>query len=296
MGKRGSIKEAKPTLAGVLTAYEKQVLRDDVLRHSQSQEHFEEYRDVLSFLAGRGGMHREYKHYATRARIAGILRSGALYLTDGTSWNDKYDREHFNPSFMSTKRFGACFSASSTESVAMWMLYGGMDGNGAMINFDRRTLQGAMGRESYECGWFGTDGKFECVVELPADRLSLRLVDVLYFQNHADGNVTVGRPSIEGGRHVMDGRAFNGIEQIAKHQSWSYENEVRLVATISKLDLVGKASHVKCVKIPIDFDDAFVAGRVFDSPVSDGGGNYRDSELRGTVDWNLCSGCVKAGA
>ena len=41
MGKRGSIKEAKPTLAGVLTAYEKQVLRDDVLRHSQSQEHFE---------------------------------------------------------------------------------------------------------------------------------------------------------------------------------------------------------------------------------------------------------------
>lgn len=296
MGKRGSIKEAKPTLAGVLTAYEKQVLRDDVLRHSQSQEHFEEYRDVLSFLAGRGGMHREYKHYATRARIAGILRSGALYLTDGTSWNDKYDREHFNPSFMSTKRFGACFSASSTESVAMWMLYGGMDGNGAMINFDRRTLQGAMGRESYECGWFGTDGKFECVVELPGDRLSLRLVDVLYFQNHADGNVTVGRPSIEGGRHVMDGRAFNGIEQIAKHQSWSYENEVRLVATISKLDLVGKASHIKCVKIPIDFDDAFVAGRVFDSPVSDGGGNYRDSELRGTVDWNLCSGCVKAGA
>lgn len=296
MGERGSIKEAKPTLAGVLTAFEKQVLRDDVLRHSQSQEHFEEYRDVLSFLAGRGGMHREYKHYATRARIAGILRSGALYLTDGTSWNDKYDREHFNPSFMSTKRFGACFSASSTESVAMWMLYGGMDGNGAMINFGRRTLQGAMGRESYECGWFGTDGKFECVVELPADRLSLRLVDVLYFQNHADGNVTVGRPSIEGGRHVMDGRAFNGIEQIAKHQSWSYENEVRLVATISKLDLVGKASHVKCVKIPIDFDDAFVAGRVFDSPVSDGGGNYRDSELRGTVDWNLCSGCVKAGA
>lgn len=296
MGERDSIKEAKPTLAGVLTAYEKQVLRDDVLYHSQPQEHLEGYRDVLSFLADRGGMHREYKHYATRARIAGILGGGVLYLTDGTSWNDKYDREHFNPSFMSTKRFGACFSASSTESVAMWMLYGGMDGNGAMINFDRRTLQGAMGRESYECGWFGTDGKFECIVDLPADRLSLRLVDVLYFQNQADGNVAVGRSSLKEGRHVMSGRAFNGIEQIAKHQSWSYENEVRLVATISKLDLVGKASHVKCVKIPIDFDDAFVAGRVFDSPVSDGGGNYRDSELRGTVDWNLCSGCVKAGA
>ena len=94
----------------------------------------------------------------------------------------------------------------------------------------------------------------------------------------------------------MGGEAFSGIEQIAKHQSWSYENEVRLVATVSKLDLVGKASHVKCVKIPIDFDDAFVASRVFDSPVSDDVGNYRDSELRGTVDWDLCSGCMKAGA
>ena len=247
MRERGSIKETKLTLASVLTAYEQQVLRDDVLCHSQSQEHLEGYGDVLAFLADRGGMHREYKHYGTRARIAGILRGGALYLTDGTSWNDKYDREHFNPSFMSTKRFGACFSASPAESIAMWMLYGGMDGNGAMINFDRRTLQGAMGRESYECGWFDADGKFQCLMELPADRLRLRLVDVLYFQNHADGNVTVGRSSLEGGRHVLDGRAFNGIEQIAKHQSWSYENEVRLVATISKLDLAGKESHVKCV-------------------------------------------------
>ena len=296
MRERGSIKETKLTLASVLTAYEQQVLRDDVLCHSQSQEHLEGYGDVLAFLADRGGMHREYKHYGTRARIASILKGGALYLTDGTSWNDKYDREHFNPSFMSTKRFGACFSASPAESIAMWMLYGGMDGNGAMINFDRRTLQGAMGRKTYECGRFGADGKFQCLTKLPADRLSLRLVDVLYFQNHADGNVTVGRPSLEGGRHVMDGRAFSGKEQIAKHQSWSYENEVRLVATISKLDLVGKASHVKCIKIPIDFDDTFVAGRVFDSPVSDDEGNYRDSELRGTVDWNLCSGCVKTGA
>lgn len=296
MRERGSIKETKLTLASVLTAYEQQVLRDDVLCHSQSQEHLEGYGDVLAFLADRGGMHREYKHYGTRARIAGILRGGALYLTDGTSWNDKYDREHFNPSFMSTKRFGACFSASPAESIAMWMLYGGMDGNGAMINFDRRTLQGAMGRKTYECGRFGIDGKFQCLMKLPADRLSLRLVDVLYFQNHADGNVIVGRPSLEGGRYVMDGRAFNGIEQIAKHQSWSYENEVRLVATISKLDLAGKVSRVKCIKIPIDFDDAFVAGRVFDSPVSDDEGNYRDSELRGTVDWNLCSGCAKTGA
>ena len=75
MGERVSTKETKWTLASVLIAYEKQVLRDDVLCHSQSQEHLEGYKDVLAFLADRGGMHREYKHYATRARIAGILLS-----------------------------------------------------------------------------------------------------------------------------------------------------------------------------------------------------------------------------
>lgn len=286
-------KEAKATLADILAVYEKQVLSSDALHHSESQEYLEGYRDVLAFLADRGGSHREYKHYATRARVASILRDGALYLTDGASWNDKYDREHFNPSFMSTKRFGACFSVSSAESVAMWMLYGGMDGNGAMINFDRRTLQNAMGLKSYECGCFDSDGEFQCLMKLPSDKLRLQLVDILYFQNRVDGAVAIGRPSMEGGRCVLDGRAFNGISQIAKHQSWSYESEVRLVATVSKLDLAGRASRVTCVKIPIGFGDDFVTDRIFDSPVSDGGGIYRDSELCGTVDWDLCSGCVR---
>lgn len=130
MGERVSTKETKWTLASVLTAYEKQVLRDDVLCHSQSQEHLEGYKDVLAFLADRGGMHREYKHYATRARIAGILRDSALYLTDGASWNDKYDREHFNPFFMSTKRFGRASRLPPPKvsrcgcSMGAWMAMG----------------------------------------------------------------------------------------------------------------------------------------------------------------------------
>lgn len=293
MVKEHNDKAAKATLTSVLAAYEKQVLRDDILRHSVSQEHLNGYEDLLAFLAAKGETHREYKHYASRSRIEHILSDGAIYLTDGSSWNDKYDREHFNPSFMSTKRFGACFSASSIESIAMWMLYGGISGNGSMINFDRRTLRKAMNHEVYECGYFDAEGKFQCLMELPGEELRLRLVDVLYFQNHPEGSVTVGRSSMKGGVFELDAKAFNGMGHVAKHRSWSYENEVRLVATISKLNLGGKASRVACVKIPIDFDSSFVKERVFDSPVSDGKGGYRDSELRGTVDWNLCFGCTK---
>lgn len=292
--KKGKVGVARQTLEQALSAYEGQVLNDGELYHSESQEHLKGYEDVLAVLADRGRKHNEYRHYATRSRIADILRGRALYLNDGSSWNDRFDRERFNPSFMGTKRFGACFSATSVESIAMWMLYGGVDGNGAMINFDRKTLLEAMGRDKYECGRFNDEGEFECLMTLPAEKLHIELVDVLYFEDKPDGSVSIGRPSRKEKSQTLKREAFNGIGQIAKHQSWSYENEVRLVATIDKLDLRGHASRVTCVKLPICVDA--IEDRVFDSPVSDGRGGYLDSELCGTVDWDLCSSCRRVGS
>ena len=84
----------------------------------------------------------------------------------------------------------------------MWMLYGGMDGNGAMIDFDRRTLQNAMGRESYDCGYFDSDGSFQRLLKLPSENLKLKLVDVLYCQSQKGDRVTIGRSSLEGGASI----------------------------------------------------------------------------------------------
>ena len=283
----------KQTLESVLSLYEEQVLDSGVLCHAESQEHLEGYRGLFAFLASRGKNHTDYRMYASRTRVKGILSGGALYLTDGSSWNDKFDRERFNPSFMGTKRFGACFSASPSESIAMWMLYGGVKGNGAMIDFDRDTLLEAMGKDSYECGYFDSDGHFECRAVLPSGKLDLKLVDVLYFEGREDGAVAVGRPSRKEKWKVLDRRAFNGITEITKHRSWSYEDEVRLVATVSKFDLGGRPSDITCIKIPIVTEGDFASKRVFDSPICDEHGVYLESELRGTVDWNLCAGCGK---
>jgi hypothetical protein len=43
----------------------------------------------------------------------------------------------------------------------MWMLCGGIDGNGAMINFDKGVLSKAMSQGGCEFGRFGADGVFE---------------------------------------------------------------------------------------------------------------------------------------
>lgn len=280
------------TLAQVLSAYQEQVLEDSFLYPTNLafRENPDSYRDVLSFLASKGRSHHNYRHYATRQRIEDILSGSALYLTDGSNWNDKYDQERFNPQYMGVKRFGVCFSASSSESIAMWMLYGGIDGNGSMINFDRGTLLEAMEQKSYECGHFNNN-RFERVEILPAEKLNLSLVDVLYFNNEEDGAVMIGRASYRGGRYELKRNVFNGIEQVAKHRSWSYENEVRLVATISKQDLEGRASYITCIKIPLNINEEFIKNRVFDSPISNGRGNHRDSELCGTVNWDLCAKC-----
>lgn len=72
----------------------------------------------------------------------------------------------------------------------------------------------------------------------------------------AAGRVTVSEAGLWGCRKVhknLDGTPPR-IKQLVKHRSWSYENEVRLVATISKLDLEGKASRIKSIKIPLNLD------------------------------------------
>lgn len=288
---------AKVDLHSVLTRYQIRVSDETELYHTgaDSAEHLEEYEQILSYLSSAGKKHRNYRHYATRDRIKSILENKAIYLTDGSTWNDKFDRERFNPRYSSCKRFGTCLSSSTEESVAMWMLYGGAGGNGAMINFDRDTLLRAMSVDSYELGEFDSDGSFQSRLTLGNPEIDLSLSEVLYFKGNGD-DITVMRSMGKDQQVRMSLKALRGIDAITKHASWSYEQEVRLVARVDTPLLGGHASHITCVKVPLEFTDDFVAKRVYDSPVSDGKGTYLDSKLCQTVDWDLCRGCtLKSG-
>lgn len=281
------------TLDELISAYEEELSDKAGLAHTASSEHLESYESIVRYLSDKGSNRRNYRHYASRERVESILDDSAFYLTDGSSWNDKYDRSSFNPYFSPYKRFGICFSATTTESIAMWMLYGGIDGNGAMINFDKKTLVAAASASEYECGYFDENREFSSVMTLSAGAIDFRLIDVLYFgEAGGDGRRTVERIGDRNKANISSDTLVS-ISPIAKHEAWSYESEVRLVAAIDKRYLAGDASKITAIKIPFQQPENLIKGRVFDSPVASTRGEYRDSMLQGTVDWDLCSTCKR---
>lgn len=283
----------QPTLDELISAYEEELTDRASLAHAVSSEHLDSYESIIRYLSAKGSNRKNYRHYSSRERVESILDGSAFYLTDGSSWNDKYDKSSFNPYFSPYKRFGICFSATTTESIAMWMLYGGIDGNGAMINFDKKTLVAAASASEYECGFFDENNEFSCVMTLDAGAIDFRLIDVLYFGGTGrDGRRTVERIG-DRNKASISADILESISPIAKHEAWSYEAEVRLVAAIDKLTLAGNASKITAIKIPFLQSEDLIKERVFDSPVASTRGEYCDSMLQGTVDWDLCSGCKR---
>lgn len=277
-----------PKLSEYLSTLEKDLSSDEWLAHGESIEHLDSYQQFVNSLSLTDAVGGNYMHYASRERIECILTESAFYLSDGSNWNDVRDRNNFNSNSMSDKHFGICLSSSSSESIAMWMLYGGIDGNGAMINFDSNTLSSVRNSAIYECGCW-KDKQFHCVKTLDASAIHFDLIDVVYSANAQNNKRKVKRWGR--GNYDISPMAFEGVKWLAKDEAWSYENEVRLVATVSKLDLGVEASAITHIRVPFTCSDELLRTRVFDSPISKSPGWYLDSALKGTVSWDMCANC-----
>lgn len=87
----------------------------------------------------------------------------------------------------------------------------------------RGPLSRAMSAECYEFGRFNDKGEFESLLTLSRWDIDLSLSEVLYFKSVGDDDVVVMR-SMGNDRQVrISRRALDGIDEIAKHTSWSYE-------------------------------------------------------------------------
>ena len=131
--------------------------------------------------------HYNYKHYVSDIdRIYNIYHEGALFLTDGSNWNDPDDKKaftDFNSGRSECKRYGLCLSFSKSESVAMWMLYGGMQKKGAMIDINLRSIKQLLdqsNRPQVELGYF-EEKKWNTVKKLNANEYKVELTDILYY-------------------------------------------------------------------------------------------------------------------
>ena len=131
-----------------------------------------------------GRSHRSYKCYTSMDRALAFLLDGHLYLGNGDRWNDVRDRR-----FMKGKgAYSMCFSYSTDESMAMWMLYGADRGrNGAVIDFLPSVIKTALEVSSLEVGKFDSSNQFKCITPITKTNNDFKifLTDVVYYKNDA---------------------------------------------------------------------------------------------------------------
>jgi hypothetical protein len=261
-------------------------------------------------LRKKGGNHRSYKMYSQIDLVISTIDNKALYLFNGSRWNDKMDSNNFNQDGYNWVNFGRCFSYLTTESVAMWMLYGGTQHQGAMIDFDKSSILKILKcTEKISVGYFGSDG-FHSVKDLNKPDFNIDLIDMVYVDNDKNGIASILRRADDVWHY--DGDFYKDIDVknetnknekkekftfIHKKRAWDYEHECRLIVSIKKQTLSGENDDISVVKIDLK-DVNFKNTRIVYAPnIED---EYKKeskfvetvpSALTQSISWDLCEKC-----
>ena len=232
-----------------------------------------------------GMRHREYRTYTTVERALGIMQTGNLYLSNGFDWNDSRDGENVRGRGMYAK----CFSCSTCENVAMWMLYGKMGGeNCVCVTFSRAAICEVLKTAEIEIGHFAK-GVFKKLHTLSRDEdFEIFITDVLYFEPKGERNYNLS----VGEEHVSKDKAILKDDHIfTKHYAWHYEKETRLVIKLSnKWKKLVKEKETSVAKIVLSetAKKEIKNKDVIRSPIYAHSSRIgRRSKLEGTVTWDL---------
>ena len=231
-----------------------------------------------------GASHKNYKFYTSMEQALDFLRSGYLYLSNGSNWNDNRDKEDM----MAKKAFAKCFTWSTRENVAMWMLYGAGNGSkGAMLNFYPSTIKEILGSKSIELGKF-KNGKFLSAHTISSsDDFEIFLTDMLYIEKCKNHTVKITC----GDEHVTaDVQLINYPDIFHKTYPWSYERECRLVVKLSKeWQEICERDNLNSIRITISdrmlrrLKDGLIRSPIYSGNVDDG----VPSQLTGEVNWSF---------
>lgn len=250
--------------------------------------------DMKTYLAQTGVKHKNYKSYTTYSKLAPKIEENAIYLSTGEHWNDIQDRESFNSAFSDTVNFGLCFSYAGYESVAMWMLYGGMENEGVMVDFTNAMIRQMLSAKSVDLvKW--ENGKFRYKT-LSKEAYQIRLMDVVYVEHL---NESADYYKIHRGTEKSDikGEILDDLPPIRKAYPWNYEKECRLVLSVDRSELRDGYNSAR-IEIPGIYRDLSRNKRLYMSPnakvekiESTRDITFQPSKLNGTIDWDLCRDC-----
>ena len=244
-------------------------------------------------LTSNAHQHRNYNLYTSMERALGFLLTGDLFLSNGENWNDDKDRN-----LMKARQvYGTCFSCSTDESIAMWMLYGPNGGrNGAMLSFLPKVINELKEAREIDLGAFDKDTKKfipKYHLQKADNDFESFLTDILYVDHCVDkeGKRTRTKISIEDQHCTVDADYLENKNIFYKNYAWSYEKECRLVVRLKEKWRI-KAEQEKLTSVRIRLSPASLKkmneGRLYRSPVYCGGAdNGKNSRHCGEVKWSL---------
>ncbi len=258
--------------------------------------------DFLTYLQEKGCNHQSYKMYSTIDIVNSTIENRQLYVSKGSKWNDKIDRENFNNDRWLKLNFGRCFSYSASESVAMWMLYGGMKHEGAMIDFDKASVLEILTKtKQIEVGYFN-DSEFKTLMVLGKNDFEIQLVDVVYTERKDNTTIyrrTAGEKWVKTENSEFDSLSSEKHKIIYKSKAWDYEQECRLIVSVekSKLKKLPECDDIEMVRIDLSNINLGNVKRIY-APNANINGKSMDkfkkaeqSNLCKKVDWDLCQDC-----
>ena len=243
------------------------------------------YELLLNYLKKKALNHTYYKIYTKYNRAENILNSHAVYLSQGTTWNDITDRNVLNNENYDKTNFAICFSCRQSEDVSMWMLYAGKN-DGCMVDLKKDIIQDLSEAKKISLGYF-SDESFIETKTLDQNSFDIVLQDIVYFKKTEKSSFDLKHPGDNANKYFYN---IDFLKYFKKKRPWLYENECRLVVSIDKSFVPNEKYQIK-----IEFDENLIKNgkiKVYKSPVSNNlNVNYEKSNLTNEIDWDLCNDC-----
>ncbi len=258
------------------------------------------------YLKEKGANHRSYKIYGTEKILRSVFVDKQLYLSDGSNWNDTVDGKEFSAEDGEYKYYARCFTYSTSENVAMWMLYGGItDKKGVMVDMGgAKNLNQIIEKcTKVDLGEFdGNPKKFKKSVTINKDDFELYLIDIVYYgeaisKDEKDNKDKVYLKRSYESAPNAEKTCIDGLKRAIKDIGWSYENECRLILKVKKKLCEGcSVAEINFSKIDLDKKITVITSPNYGEELEfkkslEKNVSYKESVHKSKISWNLCKGC-----
>lgn len=208
---------------------------------------------LYNFLEEKKLSHKNYCYYSSIYGIDSILGNQFFWLSSPSLVNDKNETNDENEFFL-------CFSATDSENIPMWYLYGGIDGKGARITLKNSLMKKFISELEQKKSVFLVqykDENYSAIIEKTPIKYELKCSDVLYLSNYENNSPcrikynNHTNNSFPSEQYSKLNKKFKGA---VKAVPWFYEKEFRIRISISNED-AAKVNKDCRFKIALTFSD-----------------------------------------